>query len=166
MGLTMQFQLPVQLLQRLGLGSFWLLALLWIPQGHAQNPENFSAIFETMDALSPPGIWDKPLVRLEVLSEDLAMRNSSPYSEFGILLEQNEQSASIWNSRIGFRKYPKRDEGSGNRYVNKVETESVQDQIRFFQRNGKGPQSSFLSSNGYSLFGTCRTRKQRVTPER
>ena len=133
----MQFQLRVQLLQRLGLGSFWLLALLWIPQGHAQNPENFSAIFEAMDALSPPGIWDKPLVRLEVLSEDLAMRNSSPYSEFGILLEQKEQSVSIWNSRIGFRKYPNRNDGSGNRYVNKVETESVQDQIRFFNEMGR-----------------------------
>ncbi len=133
----MRLHLLVQLLQRLGLGSCWLLALVWIPQVHAQSPENLRTLFQTMDDLSPPGIWDKPLVRLELLSEDLAMRNGSPDWEFGILREQNEQSVSIWNSRIGFRKYPKRNDGSGDRYVNQVETESVQDQIRFFKEVGK-----------------------------
>ncbi len=113
-------------------------------EGHAQIAEDLKALFQTMDNLAPPGIWDKPLVSLKIgFGSSDSERRRSTYSEFGILVEQSEQRVAILNSKLQFLHLPIRSDEETNRMVDKLEIVSLPDQVRFFNETLNHDKVSF-----------------------
>ena len=141
----MQYETKYHLPQFFGFVLCFPLLSLWATEGYTQIPEDLKDLFQTMDDLSPPGIWNKPLVRLEFANSARWKSNS----EFGILIEQSEQSVSIWNSRLQLLQFPIHNAKETDRVAEMVEIVTLPDQIRFFKET-LNPDKALFNSHAIS----------------
>ena len=101
----------------------------------AQLPEDVDAVFQELDRLSPPGVWEKPIVRLEIASGNDASKNPQVnYFRSGLLIGQTDQHVSIWDPSLesaDFSKMPS--EEADAPYIVSLKTVTLDEQIQLFK---------------------------------